>query len=250
MPVGRVNAGSRLPRPGLTARRRQGEVSRVPARQARPPRPARRTRPAVAAVTLLAVLAVAGCGGDDGTTPLPSGPVPVTADASNPAGTSTATATATATAAPTTGTERSPVRWLDKAATGPAAPVQLAARRYWSAVIRLAERPDPDDPALTQLVLDPQRSVLVKVFTTNSEAGVVQRGPIRGTATVRTVRGTTADVATCLDQTLVKVYERSGRARPGSQGGVTPFLLELRRDGGAWKVFRASSQSGTCAIPR
>jgi hypothetical protein len=142
------------------------------------------------------------------------------------------------------------VLWLDKAATGPTAPVQLAARRYWSAVIRLAERPDPDDPALTQLVLDPQRSVLVKVFATNSETGVVQRGPIRATATVRTIRGTTADVTTCLDQTLVKVYERSGRARPGSQGGVTPFRLELRRDGGAWKVFRASSQSGTCPIPR
>jgi hypothetical protein len=221
----------------------------VPARQPGPPRPARRARPAAAAVPLLAVLAVAGCGGGDTASTLPSGPSPATADATGtPAG--TATATATATAAPTTGTQRSPVLWLDKAATGPAAPVQLAARRYWSAVIRLAERPDPDDPALTQLVLDPQRSVLVKVFSTNSETGVVQRGPIRATATVRTVRGTTADVITCLDQTLVKVYERSGRARPGSQGGVTPFLLELRRDGGAWKVFHASSQSGTCPIPR
>jgi hypothetical protein len=226
-------------------------VSRVSARQARPPRPVRRARPAAAAVTLLAVLAVAGCGGDDGATTLPPGSGPATADAtSTPAGTATASAALTATAAPTTGTQRSPVLWLDKAATGPAAPVQLAARRYWAAVIRLAERPDPDDPALTQLVLDPQRSVLVKVFTTNKGTGVVQRGPIRATATVRAVRGTTADVTTCLDQTLVKVYERSGRARPGSQGGVTPFLLELRRDGGAWKVFRASSQSGTCSIPR
>lgn len=223
----------------------------MPARPARPPRSEWRTRPAAAAVTLLAVLAVAGCGGDDATTALPSGPAPSTTAATGPPpGTATATATATTTAAPTTGTQRSPVRWLDRAATGPAAPVQLAARSYWSAVIRLAERPDPDDPALRQLVLDPQRSVLVKVFTTNSETGVVQRGPIRGTATVRTVRGSTADVTTCLDQTLVKVYERSGRARPGSQGGVTPFLLKLRRDGGAWKVFSASSQSGTCSIPR
>ena len=221
----------------------------MPARQACPP-PARRTGPAAAAVTLLAVLAGAGCGGDDATTALPSGPAPTPAGPTGtPAGTATATASAS-TAAPTAGTQRSPVLWLDKAATGSAAPVQLAARRYWSAVIRLAERPDPDDPALTQLVLDPQRSVLVKVFTTNSETGVVQRGPIRATATVSTVRGTTADVTTCLDQTLVKVYERSGRARPGSQGGVTPFRLELRRDGGAWKVFRASSQSGTCPIPR
>lgn len=220
----------------------------MPARQPGLPRPAWRTRPVAAAVTLLAVLVVAGCD-DDATTALPTGPAPTTnAATSSPAGTPTATATATA--VPTTGTTKSPVLWLDAAATGAAAPVQLAARRYWSAVVRLAERPDPADPALTQLVLDPQRSVLIKVFTTNSRTRVVQRGPIRGTATVRTVRGSTADVITCLDQTLVKVYERSGRARPGSQGGVTPFQLELRRDGGAWKVFRASSRSGTCPIPR
>jgi hypothetical protein len=199
-------------------------------------------------VTLLGALAVASCG-DDATTALPSGPAATTAAASTAAA-GTPTPTATATAAPVTGTRKSPVLWLDKAATGPSGAVQLAARRYWSAVIRLAERPDPADPALTQLVLDPQRSVLIKVFTANAGAGVVQRGPIRGTATVRTVRDSTADVITCLDQTLVKVYERSGRARPGSQGGVSPFLLELRQDGGAWKVFRASGQSGTCPIPR
>lgn len=217
----------------------------MPARQPCPPRPARRTRPTLAAVTLLGALAAAACGGDDDVTTLPSGPVaPTTA-----AGTATA-GTPTATAAPVTGTRKSPVLWLDKAATGRSGAVQLAARRYWSAVVRLAERPDPADPALTQLVLEPQRSVLVKVFTANASAGVVQRGPIRGTATVRTIRDSTADVITCLDQTLVKVYERSGRARPGSQGGVSPFLLELRQDGGAWKVFRASGRSGTCSIPR
>ena len=200
-------------------------------------------------MTLLAGLAaVAGCGEDAGPTALPSGPAPV------PGVTTTApatpAATATATPEPTAGTAKSPVLWLDRAASGPTAPVQLATRRYWAAVVRLAERPDPDDPALTQLVVDPQRSVLVKVFTANAGTGVSQRGPIRGTATVRAVHGSTADVMTCLDQSLVKVYERSGRARPGSQGGVTPFELELRKDGGAWKVARASSRSGTCPIPR
>ena len=219
----------------------------MPARQPCPPWPARRTGPVVAAVALLAVLA--GCGGGDDPTALPSGPAPTSA-AVNTSAAPAPTATAAATPAATTGTQKSPVLWLDKAATGSAAPVQRAARAYWAAVIRLAERPDPADPALTQIVLDPQRSVLVKVFTTNAGSGVSQRGPIRGTATVRTVRDSTADVITCLDQSLVKVYEKSGRARPGSQGGVTAFLVELRKDGGAWKVARASSQSGTCPIPR
>jgi hypothetical protein len=142
------------------------------------------------------------------------------------------------------------VLWVDEAATGPAAPIELAARRYWAAVVRLAERPDPTDPALTDLVVEPQRSVLVKVFTDNAAAGVSQRGPVRGTVAVGAVSASTADVTTCLDQTLVKVYERSGRARPGSGGGVTPFQLELRKDRGAWKVARVSSRSGTCPIPR
>ncbi|HZB49809.1 MAG TPA: hypothetical protein VE547_12020 [Mycobacteriales bacterium] len=193
--------------------------------------------------------AIAGCGGDDGPTALPSGPAPASAAATT-AVVVTPSATATATPAATTGTRKSPVLWLDEAATGPAAAVQLAARRYWAAVVRLAERPDPADPALTQLVVEPQRSVLVRVFTANAASGVSQRGPIRGTVTVGEVTGSTADVTTCLDQTLVKVYERSGRARPGSSGGVTPFRLELRKDGGAWKVARASSRSGTCPIPR
>lgn len=197
---------------------------------------------------LLSVLVATGCGGEDEPTALPSGPaVPTSATSS-----AVATPTVTPTAAPaaTTGTPKSPVLWLDKAATGPAAPVQLAARRYWAAVVRLAERPDPADPALTELVLDPQRAALVKVFETNARTGLSQRGPIRGTATVGTVRGSTADVITCLDQTLVKVYEKSGRARPGSGGGATPFQLELRQDGGSWMVARASSRSGTCSIPR
>ncbi len=199
-------------------------------------------------LSVVVAAAIAGCGGDDGPTALPSGPAPTSAAPTS----SAAAPTATPTAAPaaTTGTQRSPVLWLGKAATGPAAEVQLATRRYWAAVVRLAERPDPADPALTQLVVEPQRSVLVGVFTANARTGVSQRGPIRGTVTVDTVRDSTADVTTCLDQSLVKVYEKSGRARPGSGGGATPFQLELRKDGGSWKVARASSRSGTCPIPR
>lgn len=200
-------------------------------------------------LTVVMAGAAAGCGGDDGPTALPSGPAPTSAAVTTSA-TATPTARPTATPAATGGTQKSPVLWLDATATGPTAAVQLAARRYWAAVIRLAERPNPADPALTQLAVEPQRSVLVKVFTTNAGTGVSQRGPVRGTVTVGKVNDSTADVTTCLDQSLVKVYEKSGRARPGSQGGVTPFQLELRKDGGSWKVARASSRSGTCPIPR
>ena len=71
-------------------------------------------------MTLLAGLAaVGGCGGDAGPTALLSGPAPV----SGVTTTATATPAATATAAPepTAGTAKSPVLWLDGAATGPAA---------------------------------------------------------------------------------------------------------------------------------
>jgi hypothetical protein len=223
----------------LTAGDRRDGVSAVSVRTARPS--------AVLAAVALA-LALVGC--DDELTPpspIPSAPgTPAPATPAAPASSSAPSRTPPATA----GTTRSPIQWFGPAPSGGTAAVALAVRRYWSMVVRLAEKPDPDDPDLTALALDPQLATLVKVFAANQESGVTQRGPILATATVRSVRGATAESTTCLDQTFVKVYERSGRVRPGSSGGRDPFVLSLRRDGGAWKVFRASGGSGTCSIPR
>ena len=209
----------------------------------------RRARPApVRFVAGLALVVLASaCGGDDGPTALPSGAAAPSTSAAAPTATATSTAAPTPTA--TTGGARSPIRWFGPAETGGKAPVQAAAKAYWSMVVRLAEKPDPDDPQLDALTVPPQRDTLVRVFGTYATDGISQRGVIDGTVRVRSVTGSSAVVTTCLDQTVVKVYERSGRARPGT-GRIELFTLQLRNESGAWKVQRAVTAEGSCTIPR
>jgi hypothetical protein len=208
--------------------------------------PARPTRPALAALALGGLLLAACGGGDDGPTALPPEPAPATsAAASSPAATSTAAPTPTTTA----GGARSPIRWFGPAATGRQAGVQAAAKAYWSMVVRLAEKPDPDDPQLDALSVPPQRDTLERVFGAYAADGISQRGVIDGTVSVQSVTGSSALVKTCLDQTFVKVYERSGRARPGT-GRIESFTLTMRNESGAWKVQRAVTASGSCTVPR
>jgi hypothetical protein len=193
-----------------------------------------------------AVLALAGCGGGDTGEPaaLPPG-----SNAPTPAAPTTAAATTpAATAAPTAGTPKSPIRWLGAAPAGPQAAVGAATRAYWSMVVRLAEAPDPADPALTALVAEPQRSTLVTLFTTIRDQGLSQRGPVDGTVAVATLTGATAVVRTCLDQTLTRVYDRAGRARAGSAGTLTRFTVSLTRRGAAWQVTGVAGKDNACRI--
>lgn len=192
------------------------------------------------------MLLVAACGGaDDGPTALPSAPPAPSTTAAPAAPTSSAAPTPTTTA----GGARSPIRWFGPAEAGAKAPVQAAAKAYWSMVVRLAEKPDPDDPQLAALSVPPQRTNLERVFGSYATDGISQRGVIDGTVSVRSVTGSSAVVGTCLDQAFVKVYERSGRARPGT-GRIESFTLQLRNESGAWKVQRAVAASGSCTVPR
>jgi hypothetical protein len=194
----------------------------------------------------LALLAACG-GGSDGPTTLPAGPSAPTTSTAAP--TATATSAAAPTPTGTAGSTRAPIRWFGPAAAGRQAPVQTAAKAYWSMVVRLAEKPDPDDPQLAALSVPPQRDTLERAFGTYATDGISQRGVIDGTVRVQSVTGSSAIVGTCLDQTFVKVYERSGRARPGT-GRIELFTLTLRNESGAWKVQKAVTASGSCTIPR
>ncbi|HST67244.1 MAG TPA: hypothetical protein VLM05_18855 [Mycobacteriales bacterium] len=181
----------------------------------------------------------------DGPAALPPGPS-LSSTAAAP--TSAAPTTAAPTPASTTGTTRAPIRWEGPAATGAKAPVQQATQAYWSMVVRLAERPDPADPAIAALSVPPQREQLVTLFGTIRKQGLSQRGPIAGAVTVSTVSGSAATAATCLDQSLVRVYDKAGKARPGSSGSVQIFAVSLERTGGAWKVSNVAD-GGDCTLP-
>lgn len=195
-----------------------------------------------AVLILFTAAALAACSSGDEPTPLPPGPDTTTAAAPTTAATTSAAPT------PTTGTRRAPIRWLGPAATGAKAQVQEATRAYWSMVVRLAEKPDPADPGIAALSVSPQRDQLVTLYGNIEQQGLSQRGPISGAATVSTATGAAATAATCLDQSLVRVYDRAGKARPGSSGSVQLFVVSLERAGGAWKVAKVAD-AGDCTLP-
>jgi hypothetical protein len=116
-------------------------------------------------------------------------------------------------------------------------------------VMRLAERPNPADPQLAALVVDPQRTTLVTVFTRTQQQGLSQRGPVRATASVLGLVGGRARARACLDDRFVRTYDRAGKVRPGSAGGLDLFVLDLRAVGGKWKVSKVESPTTTCTVP-
>jgi hypothetical protein len=197
-----------------------------------------------AVLILFTAAALAACSSGDEPTALPPGPDTTTSAAAPTTPVTSAAPTPTS----TTGTQRAPIRWLGPAATGAKAPVQEAIRGYWSMVVRLAEKPDPADPGIAALSVSPQRDQLVTLYGNIKQQGLSQRGPISGAVTVSAATGAAATAATCLDQSLVRVYDKAGKARPGSSGSVQLFVLSLARTGGAWKVAKVAD-GGDCTLP-
>jgi len=148
------------------------------------------------------------------------------------------------------GTWRSPIRWLGPAEAGSKAAVAETTRSYWSMVVRLAEKPDPADPEIAQLSVDPQAGQLVTLFTDVKAQGLSQRGPIDGSVTVGSVGASTASATTCLDQTLTRLYDKAGTKRPGSNGTKSQFTVTLTNSGGTWKVSQVKSSGADCTLPR
>ncbi len=203
--------------------------------------------PRVAILAALTAVAAAACSSSGGEpTALPSGPGLTTTAA---APTTAAPSSGAASAEPSTGTRRSPIRWLGPAESGSRSAVQEATRSYWSMVVRLAEKPDPDDPQIAQLSVDPQEGQLVTLFTNVKAQGLSQRGPIDGSVTVGSVTGSNAIATTCLDQTLTRLYDKAGRKRPGSNGTKSQFAVTLTRSGGVWKVSQVNSSGADCTLP-
>ena len=203
-------------------------------------------RVVVVLATLTAATAAACSSSGDEPTALPSGPGLSTTAAAP----TTAAPTPAASPQPSVGTRRSPIRWLGPAEAGSKAAVAETTRSYWSMVVRLAEKPDPDDPEIAQLSVDPQAGQLVTLFTDVKAQGLSQRGPIDGSVTVGSVGASTASATTCLDQTLTRLYDKAGTKRPGSNGTRSQFTVTLTNSGGAWKVSQVKSSGADCTLPR
>jgi hypothetical protein len=189
-------------------------------------------------------LALAGCAGPGSATSPPASPSPGGAVSTRPSG---------GPAPATGGTAASPLHWVG-GSTGDAVKdaVQLAVQRYWSMFTRLAERPDPDDPAIAMLSADPQASRLVRIFRQEAQQHRSQVGPADGSvsaiAILRAPSGTEARADTCLDLRRVQVYEANGSPVPGGHGGLDIYILSLRLVGTAWRVTDTQSPTGTCVV--
>jgi len=203
-------------------------------------------RVVVVLATLTAATAAACSSSGDEPTALPSGPGLSTTAAAP----TTAAPTPAASPQPSVGTRRSPIRWLGPAEAGSKAAVAETTRSYWSMVVRLAEKPDPADPEIAQLSVDPQAGQLVTLFTDVKAQGLSQRGPIDGSVTVGSVGASTASATTCLDQTLTRLYDKAGTKRPGSNGTKSQFTVTLTNSGGTWKVSQVKSSGADCTLPR
>jgi len=220
----------------LTAPAGKGEVSRM----------SRFLPRVVVLATLTAATAAACSSSGDEPAALPSGPGLSTTAAAP----TTAAPIPAASPQPSVGTRRSPIRWLGPAEAGSKAAVAETTRSYWSMVVRLAEKPDPDDPEIAQLSVDPQAGQLVTLFTDVKAQGLSQRGPIDGSVTVGSVGASTASATTCLDQTLTRLYDKAGTKRPGSNGTRSQFTVTLTNSGEAWKVSQVKSSGADCTLPR
>jgi hypothetical protein len=63
------------------------------------------------------------------------------------------------------------------------------------------------------------------------------RGPVRASASLRSLRGREADVLACIDLTGQRRYGADGELVPGVRGTRMAKLVRLRSDDGQWKVY-------------
>lgn len=136
------------------------------------------------------------------------------------------------------GTPDSPVTWRVRRTGGPARDAVLAAFQvYLGTTVRLSEAPDPDDPAMIQIAVDPQLTSLRSAVSRAEQAQRSMRGPVRASASLRSLRGREADVLACIDLTGQRRYGADGAPVPGVRGTRMAKLVRLRSDDGQWKVY-------------
>ncbi len=193
------------------------------------------------AVLSAAVLLVApACGGDDDPpAPLASADSDAARTGATSAPTPSASATAAAQQMSTTGTARSPIAWRTERTGDPQRDAALAAyQAYYALTVRLSETPDPGDPLIDELTLEPQRTRLRDAVEASRQSGYSRRGPVIADATVRTLTGSRATVQACADTYGQRTFGRGGRELPGSRGRPTGYVVTMQNDAGTWRVVQ------------
>ena len=161
-------------------------------------------------------LVASGCGGSDG-------------DAAS-------STTATTTAPPTT------------QSSSQATAVLAAYRAAWAAFEQALADANPDDPALTATMVDPQLEGVKANLLADQRQEMVGRGTTTLHPKIVSLSTTKAIVVDCAYSTAELVYASTGKpvppVTPPENDGVRATLVYR---GGTWKVYEQTVTDGKCA---
>lgn len=157
--------------------------------------------------------------------PSPSGGIGSTADAAGPT---------------PKGSLTSPVSWRVKSTGDRAKDAAIAGyKNYLGTTVRLGEAPDPADPALSQVALDPELSRFRRALSVSSDAQVSRHGRVDVTAWIMSLQGRQAIVVGCADSSAQELYDGSTR-RSAWRGGIVVTAVRLRLEAGRWLVYQVN----------
>ena len=135
---------------------------------------------------------------------------------------------------------------------GERASVNAAVLRSWRAAELAfhdaAETSDPEFPALSSTMVDPQLQQVKANLLADQRQGMVGRGTTTLHPKVTALSATSATVVDCAYSSAELVYQATGKpvppVTPPENDGVTSTLV---LSGGAWKVSKQIVTDGKCA---
>lgn len=125
----------------------------------------------------------------------------------------------------------------------------LTAYRAASAAFEQAlANANPEDPALTSTMVDPQLQSVKANLLADQRQGIVGRGAVTLHPKVASLSATTASVVDCVYSTTELVYQSTGKpvppVTPPENDGVNATLVLTS---GSWKVSKQIVTDGKCA---
>ncbi|MDA8285803.1 MAG: hypothetical protein M0Z42_21435 [Actinomycetota bacterium] len=131
---------------------------------------------------------------------------------------------------------------------GADAAVLAAYRAGWAAFEHALADANPEDPALSATMVDPQLQQVKANLLADQRQGMVGRGTTTLHPKISALSATSATVVDCAYSTAELVYQATGKSvppvTPPENDGVTSTLV---LSGGTWKVAKQIVTDGKCA---
>jgi len=153
-------------------------------------------------------------------------------------------ASSTATTVRAKAAKSSPLSTTDPASTA----VLAAYRAAWAAFEHAAADANPEDPALTSTMVDPQLQGVKANLLADQRQGIVGRGTTTLHPKIVSISAAAATVVDCAYSTAALVYVSTGKpvppVTPPESDGVRATLVLA---GGTWKISKQTVTDGSCA---